>query len=84
MARDDSSEVLVGNGLRETVAQPRWHFPHVLCRLGEEDPQPHTIAGARAWVLPNTSGLNANDQAADVEERLRALKRAVRRRRLTM
>jgi len=30
------------------------------------------------------SGLNANDQAADFAEQLRALKRAVRRRRLTM
>jgi TDG/mug DNA glycosylase family protein len=27
--------------------------------------QPETIAGARLWVLPNTSGLNANHQAAD-------------------
>ena len=27
--------------------------------------QPETIAGASVWVLPNTSGLNANHQSAD-------------------
>jgi TDG/mug DNA glycosylase family protein len=40
--------------------------------------QPETIEGALLWVLPNTSGLNANHQAADFAEAFRALGRAVR------
>ena len=40
--------------------------------------QPETIEGALLWVLPNTSGLNANHQAADFAEVFRALGRAVR------
>jgi G:T/U-mismatch repair DNA glycosylase len=34
------------------------------------------------WVLPNTSGLNANHQAADFAEAFAALRRAVQARRL--
>ena len=41
-------------------------------------PQPDTIAGARVWVLPNTSGLNANYQAEDFANQFRDLRRAVR------
>ena len=41
-------------------------------------PQPETIAGARVWVLPNTSGLNANYQAADFAAEFRKLRRAAR------
>ena len=40
-------------------------------------PQPDAIAGARVWVLPNTSGLNANYQAGDFAEQFRELRRAV-------
>ncbi|BCS34397.1 mismatch-specific DNA-glycosylase [Luteitalea sp. TBR-22] len=40
-------------------------------------PQPETLAGARLWVVPNTSGLNANHQAADFAEAFGALARAV-------
>ena len=40
--------------------------------------QPETIEGALLWVLPNTSGLNANHQAADFAEVFRALARAAR------
>jgi TDG/mug DNA glycosylase family protein len=40
--------------------------------------QPETIDGALLWVLPNTSGLNANHQAGDFAEAFRALARAVR------
>jgi TDG/mug DNA glycosylase family protein len=42
--------------------------------------QPETIAGARLWVLPNTSGLNANHQAKDFAKafgELRAFTRAM-------
>jgi TDG/mug DNA glycosylase family protein len=41
-------------------------------------PQPETIAGARVWVLPNTSGLNANYQPADFAEQFSDLRRAAR------
>src|SRR5690348_8671438 len=40
--------------------------------------QPETIAGALLWVLPNTSGLNANHQAKDFARAFAALKKAVR------
>jgi TDG/mug DNA glycosylase family protein len=40
--------------------------------------QPETIAGARVWVLPNTSGLNANHQLPDLARAFGALRRAVR------
>jgi TDG/mug DNA glycosylase family protein len=36
--------------------------------------QPETIAGARLWVLPNTSGLNANHQAKDFAKAFGALR----------
>lgn len=40
-------------------------------------PQPDTIAGARVWVLPNTSGLNANHRPEDFAHQFRDLRRAV-------
>jgi TDG/mug DNA glycosylase family protein len=43
-------------------------------------PQPEPIAGALLWVLPNTSGLNANHQANDFAAAFAALARAVRAR----
>ena len=39
--------------------------------------QPDRLAGVPVWVLPNTSGLNANHQAADFARAFRALRRAV-------
>lgn len=41
--------------------------------------QPDPMSGAIVWVLPNTSGLNANHQAADFAREFRALRRAVAR-----
>ena len=41
--------------------------------------QPETLEGAMLWVLPNTSGLNANHQAADFAEAFGELARAVAR-----
>jgi TDG/mug DNA glycosylase family protein len=41
--------------------------------------QEETIAGARLWVLPNTSGLNANHQAADFARAFGELRAAARR-----
>lgn len=40
-------------------------------------PQEVTIASARVWVLPNTSGLNANYQPRDFAAQFKALRRAV-------
>jgi TDG/mug DNA glycosylase family protein len=42
-------------------------------RLG---PQPERFAGARAWLLPNPSGLNAHHQLPDLARRFAALRRA--------
>jgi double-stranded uracil-DNA glycosylase len=39
--------------------------------------QPEPLAGARVWVLPNPSGLNANYQARDLARLFRALRRGV-------
>ena len=41
-------------------------------------PQPDMIAGARVWVLPNTSGLNANHRPEDFAKQFGELRRAVR------
>lgn len=40
-------------------------------------PQGVTIAGARVWVLPNTSGLNANYQPKDFAAQFKALREAI-------
>jgi len=40
--------------------------------------QAETVAGATLWVLPNTSGLNANHQAADFAKAFGALRAFVR------
>ena len=39
--------------------------------------QTETIRGALLWVVPNTSGLNANHQAADFAKAFRSLNQAV-------
>lgn len=39
--------------------------------------QAEPLAGARVWVLPNPSGLNANYQAADFARLFRALRRSL-------
>jgi TDG/mug DNA glycosylase family protein len=41
--------------------------------------QPDTVAGARLWVLPNTSGLNAHHQAADFARAFKELRTFIRR-----
>jgi double-stranded uracil-DNA glycosylase len=40
-------------------------------------PQEETVAGARLWVLPNTSGLNANHRPADFAKAFSALRKAL-------
>jgi TDG/mug DNA glycosylase family protein len=39
--------------------------------------QPHSLAGARVWVLPNPSGLNAHYQLDDLAKLFAELRRAV-------
>ena len=41
-------------------------------------PQEETLAGARLWVLPNTSGLNANHRPADFAKAFSALRKVLR------
>jgi len=41
-------------------------------------PQPEPLAGSLVWVLPNTSGLNANHRPADFAQAFKALRRRVR------
>jgi TDG/mug DNA glycosylase family protein len=48
-------------------------FGEKAARVGR---QPRTIAGTGVWVLPNTSGLNANYQIADLARLFRALRDA--------
>jgi double-stranded uracil-DNA glycosylase len=40
-------------------------------------PQPDPIGGARAWLLPNPSGLNAHYQLADLAEAFAELRRSL-------
>lgn len=42
-------------------------------------PQPDLLAGAKVWVLPNTSGLNANCQPAEFAKQFTALRLAASR-----
>jgi TDG/mug DNA glycosylase family protein len=52
-------------------------FDRAKAAFGE---QPERLAGARVWVLPNTSGLNANHQARDFAKAFGSLRRAARAR----
>ena len=53
----------------------RTAFERPGARLGFQDDE---IDGARFWILPNTSGLNAHFQAADFANAFRALRQATR------
>lgn len=52
----------------------RTAFGHPKASLG---PQPQTLGGARVWVLPNPSGLNAHYRPADLARLFRELLLAV-------
>lgn len=52
----------------------RTAFDHKAARIG---PQPQTIDPARAWVLPNPSGLNAHYQPDDFARLFRELRDAI-------
>jgi double-stranded uracil-DNA glycosylase len=66
-ARPEMVAVLGVGAYRTAFARPR-------ATVG---PQPDPIAGARAWVLPNPSGLNAHYQLPDLAEAFATLRRAV-------
>jgi TDG/mug DNA glycosylase family protein len=55
------------------VGAYRTAFARPKAALGE---QPERLAGARVWVLPNPSGLNANYGRADLARLFRALREA--------
>ncbi|WP_375773902.1 G/U mismatch-specific DNA glycosylase [Archangium gephyra] len=52
----------------------RTAFGHPQASLG---PQPRTLGGARVWVLPNPSGLNAHYRPKDLARLFRELRLAV-------
>jgi TDG/mug DNA glycosylase family protein len=56
------------------VGAYRSAFGRPAARVG---PQPESVRGARLWLLPNPSGLNAHFQLADLIEEFRRLHAAV-------
>jgi double-stranded uracil-DNA glycosylase len=44
------------------------------CKLARVGPQPERFEGARVWLLPNPSGLNANYQLPELVKLFRALR----------
>jgi double-stranded uracil-DNA glycosylase len=88
-AADLTSEEL-GAGAERLAAKVAWTQPKVVAVLGVGayrtafarpkatiGPQPTPIAGARAWVLPNPSGLNAHYQLPALAAAFADLRRAV-------
>ena len=78
------------NGRRRLERKARRYRPRVVAivgvgayRVAFDRPraalglQPEAIAGAAVWVLPNTSGLNANHRPADFAAAFRALREYV-------
>jgi TDG/mug DNA glycosylase family protein len=78
-------------GRRRLARKVARHRPRVVAvvgigayRVGFDRPratlglQPEPLAGAHVWVLPNTSGLNANHSPADFGRAFAALRRFVR------
>jgi TDG/mug DNA glycosylase family protein len=77
-------------GRRRLATKVRRHRPRVVAVVGISayrvafgaaragmGPQAEPLAGARVWVLPNPSGLNANYQARDFARLFRALRRSL-------
>ena len=58
------------------VGAYRQAFVHPAARIGL---QPERVSGARLWVLPNPSGINANHLLPDLARAFRALRRATQR-----
>jgi TDG/mug DNA glycosylase family protein len=86
----DAAELTAGRRALERKCRrfaPRWiavlgigayrtAFGRPRAGLGE---QGETVGGARVWVLPNPSGLNANHQLPELVRLFRELRRAVSR-----
>jgi TDG/mug DNA glycosylase family protein len=80
----------LAQGGRRLEAKVRRYRPRVLAVLGigawrtafkhpgaSLGPQPETVGGARVWVLPNPSGLNAHYKPAELARLFRELRVAV-------
>ena len=63
-----------GGGGRPGVGAYRTAFARPKAAVG---PQPERIGGARAWLLPNPSGLNAHYQLPDLAAAFAALRRSL-------
>lgn len=85
------SEDELRRGARRLVATVRRTKPRMVAFCGIDayrvafrrpatvaGPQSERLAGARVWVLPNPSGLNAHYQLPDLAEAFRALRVAAR------
>lgn len=84
----DRSELIAG--ARQLARKVRRWRPHTVAVLGfgayraafqrpkaAAGLQPETLAGARIWLLPNPSGLNANYRPADLAALFRELRRSL-------
>jgi TDG/mug DNA glycosylase family protein len=88
-AADELSQAEIIAGGQRLAAKVARYQPRILAVLGAGayrtafqrpkaaiGPQPETIGGARVWVLPNPSGLNAHYSLDDLAALFRALKEA--------
>jgi len=81
LAPDEEGELLgLGLGVTNLVERAtaggayRTAFDRPKATVG---PQPDPIAGSRAWLLPNPSGLNAHYQLPDLAEAFAELRRSL-------
>jgi double-stranded uracil-DNA glycosylase len=77
-------------GLRRVSWLVEWLAPRVVCFVGlagwraavdrraQPGEQPCSFAGARAYVMPSTSGLNASSSLASLTDHLRAVRQIAR------
>jgi TDG/mug DNA glycosylase family protein len=88
-AADELSPEEFVAGRRRLLAKVRRYRPQTVAFLGVGaychafgvrraalGPQPEPLAGARVWLLPNPSGLNANYQLPELVRLFRSLKEA--------
>ena len=84
---DELTPEEIARGGRKLIAKVRRYEPHMVAVLGigayrlafgradaVAGPQPDTIGGRPAWVLPNPSGLNAHYGLEELARHLRALR----------
>lgn len=88
-AAAELSDAELEHGARRLERKVRRYAPAIVAIVGvgayrtafkkpdaDLGPQDEAIAGARAWVLPNPSGLNAHYQASDFTRLFRVLREA--------